>query len=256
LQQDSAKHYKLLEWISHTDYPAQQSAIIKDRQEGTGQWFLAAPEVTQWKSEVKATLFCPGIPGAGKTMMAAIAIDHLQRSVQSDFHGVAYIYCNYKAQQQQDLTSMLAAILKQLTQGQSPSLAYVERLHERHAKHGTKPSLKDIYNTLEQVCSLYQTVYIVIDALDECQDSTRRQLLTKVHDLQTRRDVRLMVTSRSMPEIESEYQTALRLEVRATKEDIKRFVAHQIHRLPMCIRRDPTLQELVQERIIEAVDGM
>jgi Cdc6-like AAA superfamily ATPase len=246
----------LLEWISRSDYPAQQSTIIRERQEGTGQWFLTASEMIRWKNEAKATLFCPGIPGAGKTIVAAIAIDHLLESVQSDSHGVAYIYCNYKAQQQQDLLSLLAAFLKQLVQGQLSTIEHVEQLHQRHAQHGTKPSLEDICDTLEHVLSHYLTVYIVIDALDECQDSTRRQLVAKLRNLQTGRDVRLLVTSRSMPEIESDYRAALRLEVRATKKDVMRFVTGRICQLSIAIRRDTVLQELVQEKINEAADGM
>jgi len=42
--QNHAKHDKLVAWISPTDFPAQQSDFIGRRQEGTGQWFLDAPE--------------------------------------------------------------------------------------------------------------------------------------------------------------------------------------------------------------------
>jgi Cdc6-like AAA superfamily ATPase len=111
---ENTEHRNHLEWISSTDYPAQQSDIVKRRQEGTGQWFLDAPEVAKWRNEAKATLLCPGIPGAGKTMIAAIAIDSLLKSVRDSSVGVAYIYCNYKDQKGQDVTSMLAALLKQL----------------------------------------------------------------------------------------------------------------------------------------------
>src|SRR5262245_57714539 len=79
---DNAEHSMLLEWISPTDYPLRQSDIIKRRQEGTGQWFLDKLQETGWLSKPKATLFCPGIPGAGKTMVAAIVIDYLLKSVQ------------------------------------------------------------------------------------------------------------------------------------------------------------------------------
>ena len=72
-QENLMKHRRFLEWISSTDYPTQQSDTIKCRQEGTGQWFLDAPELVQWLKEVGVTLFCSGIPGAGKTMIAAIA---------------------------------------------------------------------------------------------------------------------------------------------------------------------------------------
>jgi hypothetical protein len=115
-EQADAKHGKIVEWISATDYPAQQSDIIRRKQEGTGQGFLNAPEFAKWLGEPKGTLFCPGIPGAGKTMVAAIAIDHLLKSAQSSSVGIAYLYFNYKAQEEQGVSSLLAAIVKQLVQ--------------------------------------------------------------------------------------------------------------------------------------------
>ncbi|KAI0569585.1 ankyrin repeat domain-containing protein [Pyrenophora tritici-repentis] len=256
--QDAAKHRRILEWISPTDYPAQQSDIIKRRQEGTGQWFLDAPQVAAWLSEHQATLFCPGIPGAGKTMVAAIAIDHLLKSVQSSSHGVAYVYCNYKAREEQDTSRMLAAILKQLVQARLSLVDLVERLHKQHADRGTRPSPDEIFSALRDVLAHYSTVYIVVDALDEFLDSdgTRRQFLAKLRDLQAGRDVRLMATSRFIPEIVDWFNEGLKLDVQASKEDVKRFVAGQICRLPKCIQRDPALQEVVQEKIVEAVDGM
>ena len=256
--QDAAKHRRILEWISPSDYPAQQSDIIKRRQEGTGQWFLDAPQVATWLSEHQATLFCPGIPGAGKTMVAAIAIDHLLKSVQSSSHGVAYVYCNYKAQEEQDTSRMLAAILKQLVQARLSLVEPVERLHKQHADRGTRPSPDEVFSALRDVLAHYSTVYIVVDALDECQDGdgTRRQFLAKLRDLQAGRDVRLMATSRFIPEIVDWFNKGLKLEVQASKEDVKRFVASQICRLPKCIQRDPALQEIVHKKIVEAVDGM
>jgi SpoVK/Ycf46/Vps4 family AAA+-type ATPase len=247
-----------MDWISPTNYPAQQSDLIKRKQEGTCQWFLDAPEVARWLSEAKGTLFCPGIPGAGKTMVAAIAINHRSNSVQNSSHGVTYVYCNYKAQEEQDTSSMLAAILKQLVQNRMSTVDHVERLYQQHVNRGTKPSLEEIYSTLQDVLAHYPTVYIVIDALDECQssDGTRRQFLAKLRDLQAGQDVRLMATSRSIPEIVAAFREAPRLEVQASKGDVKRFVAGQTDRLPRCIQHDPLLQEMVQEKIVEAADGM
>ncbi|KAF2200242.1 ankyrin, partial [Delitschia confertaspora ATCC 74209] len=254
--QDQAKHCRLLEWVSPTAYPAQQSDIIKRRQEGTGQWFLDEPEVARWLSESKGTLFCPGIPGAGKTMVAAIAIDHLLKSAQKNLYGVAYVYCNYKAQEEQDASSMLAAILKQLVQARPSTMESMEWLHKQHSRRGTKPSLDEIFRALQDVLARYTTVHIVIDALDECRDSTRRQFLAKLRDLQAGRDLRLMVTSRFIPEIVNTFKEASWLEVQASKEDVKRFVAGQVDRLPRCIQRNPELQKMVENDIAEAVDGM
>jgi Cdc6-like AAA superfamily ATPase len=260
IQQDQAdaKHGKVVEWISPTDYPAQQSDIIHRRQKGTGQWFLDAPEFARWLGEPKGTLYCPGIPGAGKTMAAAIAIDHLLQSVQSSSVGVAYVYCNYKAQEEQGASSMLAAVVKQLVQARPSATEPVERLYKQHANRGTKPSLEEIFSALREVVAKYSIVYIVVDALDECRDSdgTRSQFLAKLRELQGGQDVRLMATSRFIPEIEAEFQTAVRLEMRASDEDVRRFVVGQMYRLPKCIQRDPALQNMVEEKIPERVDGM
>ncbi|KAF2867352.1 ankyrin repeat-containing domain protein [Massariosphaeria phaeospora] len=255
---DAARHRRLLEWISPTEYPAQQSDIIKRRQEGTCQWFLDAPEVAKWLSEAKGTLFCPGIPGAGKTMVAATAIDHLLKSAQNSSRGVAYVYCNYKVKAEQDASSMLAAILKQLVQCRPSAGEPAERLYKQHVNQGTKLSLDEVYSALRDVLARYSTVHIVVDALDECQksDGTRMQFLTKIWDLQAERDVCLMATSRFIPEIMDAFREALQLEVRASNQDVKRFVAGKIDQLPRCIQRNPALQEMVQEKIVEAVDGM
>jgi hypothetical protein len=108
------------------------------------------------------------------------------------------------------------------------------------------------------VLAHYPTVYIVIDALDECRDSNgaRRQFLAKLRDLQAGRDIRIIATSRFIPEIMDAFRDALSLEVKASKEDVRRFVAGQICRLPKCIQTDLALQDMVQDKIVEAVDGM
>ena len=65
-----------------------------------------------------------------------------------------------------------------------------------------------------------------------------------------------MITSRHIQEIIIKFRGALMLEVRANNEDVRRFVTGQIYRLPKCIQRDTTLQEMVQNKVTEAVDGM
>ncbi|RYO78730.1 hypothetical protein DL762_008550 [Monosporascus cannonballus] len=235
-----------------------QSDFIARRQEGTGVWFLNSPEFSGWIHGSKQTLFCPGIPGAGKTMVAAIAIDHLLGRMQSDIIGVAYIYCNYKAQADQTTTSLLAAILKQLAQARPSVADPVARLYNRHPDRRTRPSLEEIINALRSVLSNYSSVYVVVDALDECayKDGTRNQLLATLRDLQSETDMHLMVTLRFIPDIENEFRSTPTLEVRASGADVKRFVLGQIYRLPKCVQRDDELQGFALDKIAEAVDGM
>jgi len=245
----------IMHWLSPTDFPAQQHDIISRRQEGTGQWFLDSSEFKRWLQGSDKTLFCPGIPGAGKTMMAAIAIDHLCRTTLCDDIGVAYLFSNYKAQIDQSVPSLLAALLKQLVQSRPDTAAAVTHMYD-HSKRKSRPSLDEIFGALQSVCSNYTTVYIVVDALDECADGARGRLIDKLCELQARIDMRLLFTSRFIPEITQKFQSNPILEVRASEEDVERFVAGQMPRLPKCIQRDEDLKQDVQNKIVEAVGGM
>jgi hypothetical protein len=256
--QDRHRHHTIAEWISPTDFPAQKSDLIDKREEGTGQWFLDSPKFANWLRGPRSTLFCPGIPGAGKTMLAAITNDYLSQMQSSGNVGFAYIFCNYKSEVGFNTLHFLAALLKQLVHSQSTMNEQISSLYERHTNRGTRPSLQEISAALQAVLKSFSAVYIVVDALDECpnKDGTRNQLLSKLKDLQREADLRLMVTSRFIPDIEIKFRSTPKLEIRASDADVKRFVRSQIHRLPTCIQRDIQLQYVVEDRIVDAVDGM
>ena len=247
-----------MEWLSPTNFPAQQHGVISRRQKGTGQWFLDSAELKGWLNGSNKTLFCPGIPGAGKTMMAAIALGHVYRMAEHDDIGIACLFCSYKTQPDQYAPSLLASILKQLVQTRADLAAPAMHVYQKHSMRGTKPSLDDLMQALLAVCSSYPTVYVVVDALDECtnKDGARYQLIDKLRDLQSRSNVHLLFTSRDIPEIKQKFNLDPMLEVRASEEDVGRYIQGQIDRLPTCIALDQDLQRTVQNRIIKVVDGM
>ncbi|KIM99237.1 hypothetical protein OIDMADRAFT_43209 [Oidiodendron maius Zn] len=261
LQWDALKlqeRHAIIEWLSPTDFPAQQHDIITRRHEGTGQWFLDSPEFKRWLQGSDKTLFCPGIPGAGKTMMAAITVDHLCRTIQGDDIRVAYLFCSYKIQADQSATTLLAAILKQLVQSLPNIAAPVKEMYDFHSRQRSRPSFDEIFCALQSICSSYPAVYIIVDALDECanRDGARNRLVNKLCDLQVSTDMRLLFTSRSLPEITSMFQSALILEVHASEEDVRCFVTGQMPRLSKCVQRDDGLKQAVQDKIVKAADGM
>jgi hypothetical protein len=245
-------------WLSSADFARQQSDFIGRRQEETGLWFLSSHEFTEWVHGSSQTLFCPGIPGAGKTMMAAIAVDHLQKTVRTPAVGVAYLYCNYKRQAEQTISGLLAAMLKQLVQDQPSFAKPLLSMYDLHETQRTRPSFKEISDALQSVLANYSRVYVVIDALDECPDreGIRSQLIDFCYSLQGQTDLRFMATSRHIPDIVDKFRDMPQLEVRASNTDVKRYVIGQTSRLANCIQRDNDLQELIQAKIVDAVDGM
>src|SRR6267154_535868 len=71
------EHETILNWLTPIDYVSQQNDFITRRQKGTGTWLLDSIEYQSWRERKKQTLFCPGIPGAGKTILTSIVVEEL-----------------------------------------------------------------------------------------------------------------------------------------------------------------------------------
>ncbi|KAG9023570.1 hypothetical protein FS842_005694 [Serendipita sp. 407] len=61
---------KILDWLSPINFFARQNEIFSTRQPDTGTWLLESSEFQKWKAGEEETLWCVGMPGAGKTVMA------------------------------------------------------------------------------------------------------------------------------------------------------------------------------------------
>ncbi|KAJ6257541.1 Vegetative incompatibility protein [Drechslerella dactyloides] len=259
--QDSQKLRDITKWLSAIDFTKQQSDFSNQRQEGTGIWFLKFPEFVDWLSGTSPILFCHGIPGAGKTIISSLVIDHLQKSKYSGRTGVAYIYCNYKESKQQRPIDLLSALLKQLVQGLPKIPNVVQTLYNEHMEKRSQSAIDEIVTTILDVFCDYHEVFIVVDALDECSDEHRDSLMSRLRKLLAP-NVKMMVTSR--PNISSQAfengghntSNVIHLEIVAHKEDVARFVEGQLHRLAGCVSRNLALKQLVISTINEAVNGM
>ena len=136
-KQNDQERRIILDWLTNIDYASQQSDFINRRQVGTGQWLIDSEEYQTWVQTPKETLFCPGIPGAGKTILTAIIIDDLTMRFQSEADiGIAYLYCNFRRQDEQKADDLLASLLKQLSQKRTSLPDSVKTLYKKHKDNG------------------------------------------------------------------------------------------------------------------------
>lgn len=158
--QENEQRTKSIARLSTIEFEATHDDISTTRAKGTGEWFLDSQLFKDWvQSSSNVVLWCYGIPGAGKTIVSSLMIDHL-RTVRDDnvSTGVAGIYCTYK--EPQTIANLLGSLLQQLA----------ERLDELpQSLSGGRPlSLKEISTALSEVFTKYGKIFLVIDALDEC----------------------------------------------------------------------------------------
>jgi hypothetical protein len=219
---------------------------------------LDSAEYQEWLKN-KQTLFCPGIPGAGKTIITAIVIDDLYTRFQRNPSiGIAYLYCDFRRQHEQQIESLLANLLKQLAEKQSSIPATVKVLYNQYKDKPKRPSFNEISKVLHSVTTLYSKVFIIVDALDECQvtDGCRTRLLSEILKLQAGGGANIFSTSRSIPEILETFKESVSLEIRARDEDVHRYLASHMTRLPSFVLSSLDLQNEIKATISNAVDGM
>jgi Cdc6-like AAA superfamily ATPase len=250
---------KVLDWLTPVNYGSQQSDFINRRQPGTGQWLFELAEFKAWVLIGKQTLFCPGIPGAGKTILTSIVVEELITRFENDHNiGIAYLYCNYRRQHEQKPEDLFANLLKQFILEQPSIPDSMKTLYDRHKDKQTRPSLDEILGVLHSVAVVYSRVYIVVDALDECQisDGCRQRFLSGLFNLRAKYGVNLFATSRPISSIEKEFEGSTILEIRASEEDVRKYLEGHMFRLPGFVVRSLKLQEEIKANIVKAVDGM
>ncbi|KFY91994.1 hypothetical protein V498_05199 [Pseudogymnoascus sp. VKM F-4517 (FW-2822)] len=257
-QEDEGRQ-TVLDWLTPVDFATQQSDFIGRREAGTGQWLLGSAEFQAWVKTNQQVLFCPGIPGAGKTILTSIVVDYLYANFQKDTKvGIAYLYCNFHRRHEQKAEGLLASLLKQLAQGLYPLPESVKSLYNSHKENRTRPTFNEISSTLQSVAALYSRNFIIVDALDECQtsDGCRTELLTEIFALQAKSRANIFSTSRFIPEIDVHFKTSMRLEIRASDHDVQRYIDGHMSLLPICVLRSSDIQGEIKAAIVKAVNGM
>lgn len=209
----------------------------------------------------KTTLLSLGMPGAGKTSFASLVIRHLEDKFGHDPEiGITYLYVNYHRREEQEPAELLASLVKQLILHQMKIPESIKALYDRHQPRRSRPTVLELIDVYALVARTYSKIFIVLDALDEYEDShgSRRLFVSSIFKLQSTIAINLFTTSRHIPEIQATFEKhgSTLLQIRATDEDIERYVVGRLPQLPSFVLSDDALQSEVILQIKNAVDGM
>jgi hypothetical protein len=183
-----------------------------------------------------------------------VVADLTARFRQDQTTGIAYIYCNFRQNYQQKLDDMLANLLKQLSSCQPSLPQCIKDIYKQH--NIRRPSLEELLNALHSVAATFSRVFIIVDALDECQasDGCRSRFLSEVFTLQENFKANIFATSRFILQITERFKGHPTLEIRACDEDVHKYVEGRISGSGRKFLK--TFRDEIIAEITNAVDGM
>lgn len=184
-------------------------------------------------------------------------IDYLKRTFYEEGIGIAFAYCSYKEKGDQTVVKLLASLLQHLLQRPVIIPSKVCSLFKQHMNKGTRLSLAECSEILRIELAACSRAFVVVDALDECDNRTQSSLISEM--LRLPPTTSIMVTSRHAPSIENGQDQPRCIEIRARDADVKIYLEGQIEkesRLKRHIQADSNLRITVLDTIVKETQGM
>jgi len=202
----------------------------------------------------------------------------ISSSILEDVQGIcatgsallAYYYFDFRDVGKQDRHGLLSSLLLQLCTQSRRGYDFLTSLHATHDNGQKLPSDSDLIQWLKDVLTFpgQQTVYVIVDALDECPNSVgfptpREEVLRLFEELVDLKLPHLRVCVTSRPEIDIEYalepftshQMSLHDES-GQKGDIRDYIRSVVHSDRMMRRWREEDKNLVINTLSERADGM
>lgn len=222
---------EITKWLQPTPYDFERSEYSKHRAShllGTGTWLTSTQVYQQWHSGDNGLLWIKGIPGSGKSVMAASIIKQLQQT------GVPVVYFFFR--QIIDANhNPIAALRDWLCQVLDYSPPLQVKLQQYLEEHRSLDSLSptDLWSDLKMALRNLHKTYCVTDALDE-MDPGHDDFLKGLVDLGRWRpeSIKVLMTSRPIARLETSLRSfsipQIRLEERLVDLDIAAYVQYKL----------------------------
>ncbi|KAJ5343212.1 uncharacterized protein N7506_003036 [Penicillium brevicompactum] len=245
----------------------------EDRLGSTCEWILKDDRFSSWAAANKSRLLrLVGPPGIGKTMVATFLAETIQQKVEktSDKMFAYFFFDNKGEERRRTPTAMLRSLIWQLLLQNESLFRHVEPDFERHEK---RFRFEDLFERFSTMWLIFQDilqdeqvgeVFILIDALDECDKTTRKALLKGIKNLFDTSSkgpgrFKFLITHRSeISDIErnlSSSGTAFRVNSTDIDKDLKSYIDFKTEELANLKEIPKDLKERIRNALITDSDG-
>ena len=187
-------------------------------------------------------------------------IDSLCDQAKKEDIAVACLYCDFLTQQEQTITNMMGAILKQLIGGGDIPENVREAFQEGKKEIGGRGlRLADLKRMLGITIASLPQVFICIDALDECPPKNIPELLESLQDIvRGSPSTRIFLTGRSYVKeaIQKHFAQAIVLPISPNTQDMRNYLEMRLDRDVEPEAMDNDLRADIVSSILEKMSDM
>lgn len=172
---------------------------------------------------------------------------------------VIYFYFDFQMREKQLVQHLLSSMVVQLNRNDQ-TFKVLEAFYDSHSRGSMRPTLQDLRSVIRQMIDRSSRVFLVIDALDECED--RKVLLESLEYLRSwnQGNIHTLVTSRRETDIEASVAFIatedISLEESVVQGDILCFVQHQLLHDAKLSRWPESVREEIQSALLAGAQGM
>ncbi|KAH9957508.1 hypothetical protein BC827DRAFT_653255 [Russula dissimulans] len=257
-------------WLHPPDPSINHNSARKAHHEGSAEWFLHGNTFPEWKAATGSLLWIRGNPGSGKTILSSSIIEDLERSHKAGLASIAFFYFDFKDDSKKNAHGALSSLLIQLAAQSDPYSEILSALYSKHDAGSRQPSEYALRECFTEMLIVPEQgpIYIVLDAIDECPNSTgtpsaRQDVLSLVKWLSElpRSRLSLYVTSRPEADIGvilqslAYYTVSLHLES-GQKSDIANYIEWFVNSDPSAQKWRKEDKEYVVKKLSERAAGM
>ncbi|TFK21921.1 ankyrin [Coprinopsis marcescibilis] len=258
-EMDKALLEKVLESLGKLNFRNIVKENIAKRTPETGRWVIESDWFKGWLMDLLGGIvWGTGMPGAGKTVLACIVIEHLQKLVEeSDSKDVCILFAFCRYTERLMVIDILFAILRQVLERHPQVLPFVMPMYERHKREGTRPSEGEIVDLLRQIATsgLFKKTFYILDGLDEAASDIQVNLL----DILSSLPVHFFITSRPLDSLKDLVPNARFLTIIASDPDISLLIDQKIRLIPALrnlLTKNATLKTEVVSIVTSKSSGM
>ena len=237
------------------------------RVEGTCEWLLVQKEYTTWLvGDNPQLLRLVGGPGIGKTMISSFLVDELEKRAQkSPAMTFAYYFCDNKDVKRNTATAIIRGLLLQLLRQHHKLFGHIQPDYKQ-MKGQLFDNFDALWRILLNIIRDFKAgeIYLLVDALDECEKWSRQALLVRLAELfpssgaSGTANVKFLITCRPESEIQEallEVKGQIRVDSGKVNMDLSRFINVKVDDLSKRKAYNPKMTQTIKDALMEKAGG-